>query len=490
MDPALFEELPRLGRIRSWKGPAAARPRTVTVVALILALGGGSPGSAQDRSPEGKPVPDAPEPPILAAGDDLSRALLEAIALVERELVREVPRQELVERALRGLVADLDPYSRYLSAAEWRDFERQFASNFGGIGVMLDTDETTGTVVVRRLLLGGAAAEAGVRPGDRIVEIDGEPIGGSLDQAFARLPGEVESKVRVTFRRPGLDAPYELELVRRRLAMPSVRGVRRDATGAWSDPWLDAERKLGYVRVSRMAQDTVAEVEAFFARLSTAGARGLVLDLRDNRGGLLAAATGVADLLLDHGTVVTIPARDGSVDEIVAEPGCGFTGPLVVLIDRETASSAEVLAAALQDSRAALLAGERTFGKGTITSKYPLSPELGGLILSTAWYLRPSGARLEREHAPEGPVQWGVSPASGFEVVLDDEERSAWQESTWSADGPTTIPTPEELANPDPRATDRGLERAEAALIELVDAPGRAAADEPLPVAACRKLEP
>ncbi|KAB2872608.1 MAG: peptidase S41, partial [Bauldia sp.] len=192
--------------------------------------------------------------------------------------------------------------------------------------------------------------------------VDGEPVGGSLEKAFARLPGEVGTPVRVTFRRPGAEAPFDLELVRVPLATPSVRGARRDPSGAWSDPWLDAGRSLGYVRVSRMAEDTVDGVAAMLGRLEAGGARGVLLDLRANQGGLLSAATGVADLLLDHGKVVTIPARDGSVEEIVATPGCAFSGPLVVLVDRETASSAEVLAAALQDSRGATLVGERTFG--------------------------------------------------------------------------------------------------------------------------------
>jgi C-terminal peptidase prc len=410
------------------------------------------------------------EPGAETAGeaDTLTATLLEAISLVERELVREVPRQELVERALRGLVADLDDYSTYLDADAWREFERGFTSSFGGIGVMLDADEAAGKVVVERLLLGGVAAASGVLPGDQILAVDGEPVGGSLDSAFARLPGEVGTPVRVTFRRPGRDAPFDLELVRTRIATPSVRGVRRDPSGAWSDPWLDTGRGLGYVRVSRMADDTVAGVAAMLARLESGGARGLVLDLRHNIGGLLSAATGVADLLLDHGMVVAIPARDGSVEEIVATPGCAFTGPLVVLVDRETASAAEVLVAALQDSRGARVVGERSFGKGTITTKFPLSPELGGLVLSTAWYLRPSGARIERELLPEGDSGWGVAPDEGFEVILADEERAIWFDSIALADGPPTVPTPEDLPAPAPPVTDRGLERARAALLDLL----------------------
>jgi carboxyl-terminal processing protease len=442
--------------------------RAVVTAFLALALLGGAPGSARSESPRSGEVREEPATSIAAAGDDSVRALLEAIALVERELVREIPRRELVERALRGLVADLDGYSTYLDADSWREFERGFTSSFGGIGVVLDADEAAGKVVVVRLLVGGAAAASGVEPGDQVLAVDGEPIGGSVDSALVRLPGDVGTPVRVTFRRPGAEAPFDLELVRARIATPSVRGVRRDPSGAWSDPWLDAGRSLGYVRVSRMADDTVEGVAALLAKLEGGGARGLVLDLRANGGGYLSAATGVADLLLDHGVVVTIPARDGSVEQIVATPGCAFGGPLVVLVDRETASSAEVLAAALQDSRGAAVVGERSFGKGTITRKFPLSPELGGLVLSTARYLRPSGGRIERELLPEGDTAWGVAPDEGLEVSLADEERTTWLDAIGLADGPPAEPTPLELESPAPAAIDRALDRGRAALLDLV----------------------
>ena len=155
-----------------------------------------------------------------------------------------------------------------------------------------------------------------------------------------------------------------------------------------------------------------------------------------------------------------------------ATPGCAFTGPLVVLVDRETASAAEVLVAALQDSRGARVVGERSFGKGTITTKFPLSPELGGLVLSTAWYLRPSGARIERELRPEGDTGWGVAPDEGFEIGLADEELEPWRDRIALADGPPSLPIAEDPPAEATAAPDRGLARGIEAILSLLGESG------------------
>lgn len=241
--------------------------------------------------------------------------------------------------------------------------------------------------------------------------------------------GEPGTTVALTLQRPEVDEPLRVEARRIVVRAPSVRGVRRDAAGR-SGFLLDAERGIGYVRISRLAEDTVAAFEAALDELATAGARGLVLDLRGSSGGMAKAAVAVADLLLDRGRILTSETREG-LEHDDATPGGHTVMPVVALIDGGTASSSEFLAAALQDNGRAVMVGSRTFGKARLQRMIPLGEGRGGVVLSTGRFVRPSGAAVDRHDAPDAA---GVAPDPGMEVALAPAEQEAWQDEAAARD--------------------------------------------------------
>lgn len=378
-------------------------------------------------------VDTPPASPVLGeseAGDRFD----EALEIIQRSYLKEMTREQLLDRGLRALLRDLDPYSFYLDPEEWANQREGLAAEFGGLGVIFDIDATARLPRIRHLLIGSAAGPAGVRRGDLILAVNGRSLEGmDFDQVRSCLVGSPGTTVELILRREGLDTLLHFKAERKIIKTPSVRGVRRDSKGE-SEYLIDEKRGVGYIRVSRLAEDTVPTVEAALAHLATRHMKSLVLDLRDSSGGFAMAAIGVADLFLESGRILTNVSRDTTAYHD-ATPG-GYTDvPMVVLINSGTASSSEFLAAALADHGRATFIGQRTYGKARIQRMLPLSEGRGGLILTTGLFERPSGKTIDRHDTPEAASHAGVVPDPGFEIIVEGEEYDAWRKEAELRDG-------------------------------------------------------
>lgn len=421
--------------------PLAARRRARAAIILLLASTAAGCASHRARRAAG-PLSDA----------DLKRAL----DVVTEQYHRPVTRAELLAKALGAIAGDLDPYSAYLPESEWGELHVGLEAEFGGIGVVLDDDEEK-RIVVRRLLFDGTAAAAGVRAGDLLISIDGELTAGkTLEEVFPRLRGTPGSEVAIELLHPGETTPVLLRVQRAVISQPSVRGARRDSGGRWRDPMLDEREAIGYIRVMREAKDTAAGVATLLQELERRGARGLILDLRDNVGGLRRAAMDVVDLFLDAGPVLEV-VGDGKTEVLETRAGGNLDLPMVVLINDGTISAGELIAAALRDRDRAVLVGQRTFGKGMVQRLFPLGEGAGGLTLTVGVHRRLGGRNLEKHGQPEGSEEWGVAPDAGMEVLPEREQDEAQREQMLDRDAPI-VPTPEDLA--EPALPDPQLERA------------------------------
>lgn len=331
------------------------------------------------------------ETPETFPGEPLLReawARARAVSVAEPDPVR------VAEGAVAGMVAAIDPWAEAMSPASWEMFRMRTAGVSTGVGI--DAFAADGVVKVATVEPGSSAASAGVRPLDRIVSIDGRAPVDDVDAAAA-FDGPAGSKVDVVVG----DAAG---LNRRGVALDRRASDRRVVTaspldGAW------------FVHVAEFRPTTLSQWEAAVDPAAVRTSRGLVLDLRGNRGGDLAAAAALADLWLDGGTIYRRVNRDGETT-VSAAPGAPLGGiPTVVLVDGGTASAAEVLAGALADSGAATLVGEKTFGKGAVQEVIPFEAAPGGMKVTTALLRTPSGRALEARIAgPGGGVGGGLVP--------------------------------------------------------------------------------
>jgi carboxyl-terminal processing protease len=266
------------------------------------------------------------------------------------------------------------------------------------------------------------AAKAGLKAGDRIVEVDGAalPAEKGLEAAIKLLRGPVGSVVNATVKRASVEELLHLQFTRDTIRLPSVKGDHYKADDTW-DFMLDDQRKIGYVRLTQVGKQSPQEMQSALTELQTAGMKALILDLRNNGGGSLTEALTIADLFVERGLIVTVKSRtEEKAYEAKAEGTfSGFT--MVVLVNRNTASAAEIIAACLQDHHRAVVIGERTFGQGIVRSVVPLKG-LGALKLPVAAYYRPNGKNVNRYPNLQESDDWGIKPDEGFSLPLTDEE--------------------------------------------------------------------
>jgi carboxyl-terminal processing protease len=285
---------------------------------------------------------------------------------------RPLPARALRARSVQALMAALgDPYSAYLSPRAYRNLRRSEAAAYAGVGVALDRAQQG--LIVRASLPGFPAHQAGIEPGDVITSIDGTSLASlPYDRALDMLHGRVGTRIQLRVLRPGRPEPVQVTLVRRPIDVPAV-----------SSRWLHrAGHKLIYVRLIGFPHRTAARVRSVVGQAVRSGGRGVVIDLRDNPGGLLSEAVDVARVFVSRGVIVSTRGLHER-EQVFRATGSALKLPVVILIDRGTASAAEVLAGALQQARRATVVGTASYGKGTVQSVQPLSNG-GALKLTVA----------------------------------------------------------------------------------------------------------
>jgi len=352
----------------------------------------------------------------------LYKLLVDTMDQVERNYVKDIDRRELMEAAIQGVLDKLDPYSSYISPDEISRFRGTVESEFGGIGIQVSNDG--GQLQVISPLVGTPAYRAGVLAGDRIVEIQGESTKGwTLDDAVRRLKGKEGTDVKLTVVHSGKAKRIELSITRERIHVETVLGDRRGDNDDW-DFMLDPQHQIGYIRVTAFSRDTEREIQKAAEQLQNDELKGLILDLRFNPGGLLTSAIKVSDLFIPDGRIVSTEGRnspervwDAHKDDLPTEDV-----PMVVLVNRYSASASEIVSACLQDHGRAVVMGERTWGKGSVQNVIELEEGRSALKLTTAGYLRPSGKNIHRFDDAEEGDEWGVMPDDGFEMRLGDAE--------------------------------------------------------------------
>ncbi|HLE25695.1 MAG TPA: S41 family peptidase [Thermodesulfobacteriota bacterium] len=324
--------------------------------------------------------------------------------LIERNYVDNVDTEKLAISAIEGMLKTLDPYSAYLTPERYKELEIGTSGEFGGVGIEISGENDLLTVITP--IEGSPAAKAGIKPGDLIIAIDGKPTQGlSVDEAVKSLRGQKGSTVKITIQSQGDKNPREVVLVRDIIFVKSVDSKLIDG-------------RIGYIKLSQFQEKTSEELVKAIVALESENKsqlNGLILDLRNNPGGLLTQAVEVADEFIDEGLIVSVKGRveDQSTEYYATKEDNTPGYPIVILVNKGSASASEVVAEALQDKKRAIILGTKTFGKGSVQSIIKLD-DGSGLKLTTAKFYAPSGRSIN---------QVGVIP----DVIVENDENKDLQ---------------------------------------------------------------
>jgi carboxyl-terminal processing protease len=331
--------------------------------------------------------------PLIAQEDRANASVYEQLDLfgdiferIRANYVEEVDEAALIEAAINGMLTSLDPHSSYLPPSDFDDMQVQTRGEFGGLGIEVTQED--GFVRVITPMDDTPAMAAGVEAGDFITHVDGEALLGlTLEQAVDMMRGPVGSEIVITIVREGVDQPFDITIVRDRIRLTAVR--------------YRLEGNTAVLRISTFNDQTFPNLQEGLAEMieevgGLDNLNGVVLDLRNNPGGLLNQAIRVSDAFLDQGEIVSTRGRDPADGERYnAMPGDLIEGlPLVVLVNGGSASASEIVAGALQDHRRAVVVGTNTFGKGSVQSIMPLAGD-GAMRLTTSLYYTPSGRSIQ-----------------------------------------------------------------------------------------------
>lgn len=362
--------------------------------------------------------------------DPHGRYISEAYVWIDDYALDQPAEQELVAGAVRGMVDVLqrrgDEHSRYIPPRDAQPFREEIRQEFGGIGVRIRMlGEPPILTVFGPPEPGTPAYFGGVKADDKIIAIDGEPTAGIQQrELLQRMRGIVGEPITLTVEREDVIEPITIALVREVIKVPSVIGDRRLSDGSWRYR-LEQDDRVALIRITTVGNKTADELQALLPKLKQQGVQAFVLDVRDNAGGALDVAVESCDLFLPAGApIVETRGRNGRVIESSkAEREGPFTElPIAVLVNQNSASAAEILAACLQDNDRAIVIGQQTFGKGTVQQLIPIESGDSLLKLTSASYWRPSGTNIHRMPDTPEDAPWGVRPDEGYKVELSPEE--------------------------------------------------------------------
>jgi len=357
--------------------------------------------------------------------------LTDAMNIISADYVDDVEQRKLFEGAMDGMVGQLDPYSGYSPPEEYQQFQEQMDQGFVGIGIFVELDPKTKRLTIKSPLVGSPAFKAGIRPDDMIMAIDGtDTTGMTLKDSTTHIKGKAGTSVTLTIQHAGEASPVDIAVERAEIPIESVYGDTRGEDGKWIFH-LEEHPNIGYIRIHNFGERTASEMQTALDtyREPGQGVDGLILDMRGNSGGLLDAAVKICDQFLDEGVIVTTKGRSQDRSQPpLATKGMGISAdiPIVVLVDKFSASASEIVAACLQDHQRAVVAGQRSWGKGTVQNIIKLEGGKSALRLTVARYSRPSGKNIHKAANAKDTDDWGVSPNPGLEVNLTNEEMETW----------------------------------------------------------------
>jgi carboxyl-terminal processing protease len=314
----------------------------------------------------------------------------------------------VLDGALEGMTSKLDPYCEYFTAQEFKEFsDNNLEGKFGGVGIVVGRDASTGYLMVETPIEDTPAFAADILPGDQIREVDGKSIKGmQLTDVVRKIKGLPDTQVTLTIVRKGRD-PFKVTLTRKLIVLKNVKARMLPDS-------------IGYIRITDFSK-IMGTFDAEVKKLQDQGMKGLVLDLRFNPGGLLDECVNLADRFLDEGVIVSTRGRNNEDKrELTAKKDDTLPPiPLVVLVNGASASASEIFAGAMKDHHRGTIVGERTFGKGSVQTPYPL-PDGSHLKLTTARYYTPSGVQVHRE---EGQKEYGIAPDVTVEMSPEEYQK-------------------------------------------------------------------
>jgi len=397
------------------------------------------------------------------------RQIVDVLAEVDANFYRKLSddeKQELVEDMINGGLHKLDPHSEYLNAEQLKRFESESEGSFGGVGIVMLVDPVSKFLKVDHPMPDTPAYEAGIIAGDLIVKVgDRSTEGMTVSDARKLITGEPGTQVTLTIRRAGRNPTDEpVTLTRGRIPQHPVSGVRRrtDDPAKW-EWFVDKPNGIAYVRIAGFNELTSKELKAALEEIERDGGKALILDLRDNPGGLLNQAIEVANMFLPEGKlIVSTRGRNAEKERVfkadkdreMFKPA--DQRPIVVLMDEGSASASEIVASALQDNNRALVVGQRSYGKGSVQKllRLQFGDEKAAVKLTTETYWRPNGENMDRRLAPKTkPDEWGVKPNVEVPMTNLEKEWAAWEyyKAIWVAGKPSVV-GPNPPSPPAPKA--------------------------------------
>ncbi len=370
----------------------------------------------QTEKTKNKTAETAPSTSTSSTDDSADRyadlqSFSKVLNFIENYYVEPVDTKKVIQGAIKGMLRELDPHSSYMTPEQFREFESESSGQFGGLGVELTLQNQVLTVISP--IEDTPAWHAGVKPGDKIVAINGKTTKGvTLVEASGMVKGKMGVPVVLTVVRENEDKPLDIKIVRGPIKIKSVKP-------------LELDNGFHYVRVTGFLENTAADLEkALLAARKSGPIQGLILDLRRNPGGLLDAAVKISDLFLTSGDIVSTVAREGRAKEVAKATGKGphTDFSMIILVNEYSASASEIVAGALQDNKRAVIMGEKTFGKGSVQTVVKLG-DGSGLKLTVARYYTPSGRSIQAD---------GIQP----DIVMAEVDNEAFKKAVIKKNAP------------------------------------------------------
>lgn len=345
-----------------------------------------------------------------------------AMNIIEQAYVDPADPQRLYQAAMSGMMKSLDPHSGYIAAEHLPSFQSIFEQQFGGLGVSLDGPPRRPQYTVMTTLFNSPAFRAGLRPGDILLAVDGEDVSQwPMDKVSEKLRGREGTPVTLRIESGGTS--IDKSITRERIEVESVIGDRRRADGSW-EYLMQADPRIAYMRIELFGERTAAELQRAIESCQPPP-QAIIIDLRDNSGGLLLSATQICDMFLEDGQIVTTRGRNQRIDEeIHARKGAVVADsvPIAIIVNENSASASEVVAACIKDRQRGIVVGMRSFGKGSVQNVIPLEGGRAAMRLTTAYYYPPSGRRIHRREAKGDSESWGVDPSEDCQIDLNEDE--------------------------------------------------------------------